>query len=127
MPYENDSHSIARLRVASESIAEVGQPVSPVPSRPPPTPLQPNDMQLWYHQALAGNFERWLPARDVPGLPSTKLMTGTNRSMPLTLWLCASQVVVVTSVGMLESPERTCEMRPGMSDHWQVSGGSSHT
>ena len=36
-------------------------------------------------------------------------------------------VVVVTSVGMLESPARTCETRPGMSDHWQVRGGSSQT
>src|SRR3954470_14720817 len=118
---------MARLRVASESTAYVGQPVSPVPSRPPPTPLQPNDMQLWYHQASAGNLERWFPARLVPGLPSTKLITGTNRSMPLTLWLWASQVVVVTSVGIEASPERTCETRPGMSDHWQVSGGSSQT
>ena len=47
--------------------------------------------------------------------------------MPLTPWLCASHVVVVTSVGMLESPARTCETRPGMSDHWQVRGGSSQT
>src|SRR6266850_6757962 len=118
---------MARLRVASESMAYVGHPVSPLPSRPPPTPLQPNDMQLWYHQLLAGKRERWFPASAFPGLPSTKLITGTNRSMPLTPWLCASQVVVVTSVGMAESPARTCEIRPGMSDHWQVSGGSSQT
>src|SRR3954467_4652642 len=116
---------MARLRVASESTAYVGQPVSPLPSRPPPTPLQPNDMQLWYHQAFAGNRDRWFPARLVPGLPSTKLITGTKRSIPLTPWSFASQVVVVTSVGIDAAPARTCEMRPGMSDHWQVRGGSS--
>src|SRR6266853_4504926 len=100
---------MARLRVASESMAYVGHPVSPLPSRPPPTPLQPNDMQLWYHQVLPPNLERWLPASTLSGLPSTKLITGTNRSMPLTPWLCASQVVVVTIVGMFGSPARTCE------------------
>ena len=84
-------------------------------------------MQLWYHQVLGPNFERWLPASTVPGLPSTKLSTGTNRSMPLTWLFSASQVVVVTSVGMFGSPARTCEMRVLTSDHWQVRGGSSHT
>src|SRR5258708_15870295 len=127
MPYENDSHSIARLRVASASMAMVGQPVSPVPSRPPPTPEQPNDMQLWYHHALAPYFERWLPANCVPGLPSTKLITGTKRSMPETPCCCACAVVVVTSVGTVASPECDAAMRALMSDHAQVSGGSSQT
>lgn len=84
-------------------------------------------MQLWYHQALAAKRLRWLPASAVPGLPSTKLITGTKMSMPLTPWACASQVVVVTSVGTAGSPARTSATRPGMSDHWQVRGGSSQT
>src|SRR3982750_962492 len=102
---------MARLRVASESTAYVGQPVSPELSSPPPTPLQPNDMQLWYHQVFAPNFERWFPASPLPGLPSTKLITGTNRSIPPTACFCASQLVVVTSVGMLESAARTWATR----------------
>src|SRR5437588_4697729 len=102
---------MARLRVPSESMAMVGQPFSPLPSRPPPTPEQPNDMQLWYHQATAGYFERWLPAYWLPGLPSMKLITGTKRLMPFTPCVAASAEVVVTSVGIAASAERTCEMR----------------
>ena len=30
-------------------------------------------------------------------------------------------------VGIPGSPACTCEIRPGMSDHWQVRGGSSQT
>jgi len=36
------------LRVASLSIAIVGQPETPLPG------LQPKESQLWYHQTVAG-------------------------------------------------------------------------
>src|SRR4051812_19847833 len=105
---------MARLRVASESTAMVGQPVS----LPPP---QPKLMQLWYHQTFEPNRERWLP----PDFASTELMTGTNRSIPLIPFCCASHGVVVTRVVTAGSPARTEAMRFGMSDHAQVAGGSS--
>src|SRR5581483_1953473 len=114
MSYVNDIHSIARLRVASASTAMVGQPVSV----PPP---QPKLMQLWYHQTFVPNRERWLP----PDFGSTKLITGTNRSMPLIPFCCACHGVVVTSVVTAGSAARTCAIRTGMSDHAQVAGGSS--
>src|SRR3954463_11979345 len=107
---------MARLRVASESTAMVGQPVS----LPPP---QPKLMQLGYPQTFEPNRERWLP----PDFASTELITGTNRSIPLIPFCWACQGVVVTSAVVAGSPARTEAIRMGMSDHAQVAGGSSQT
>src|SRR5438105_856861 len=81
-------------------MAYEGQPESAARSYSPPTPAQPNDMQLWYHQICDGYDARCEPANSVPGRSSTKFTTGVKRSMPVMPCSCACLVVVVTSVGI---------------------------